>query len=100
MLSEGVRAAGAARIARYARIVEELLTTRRRWPFLAFGAVGVVACVVIVALPDSLLVQMERNRALDSGQAGWAYRLLVLFALVAAAFTMFGALLIWQGITG
>jgi hypothetical protein len=70
--------------------VEELLA-RRRWPFVAFGAVGIVACVVIIALPDSLLAQMERNRPLDSGQAGWAYRLLVLFALVAAAFTMFRA---------
>ncbi|MDQ4124648.1 MAG: hypothetical protein M3134_03470 [Actinomycetota bacterium] len=69
----------------------EDLVARRRWPFLAFGAVGVVACVVIVALPDSLLVQMERNRPFDSGQAGWAYRLLVLFALVAAGFTMFRA---------
>lgn len=70
--------------------MEELLA-RRRWPFIAFGAVGVVACVVVVALPDSLLSQIERNRPLDSGQAGWAYRLLVLFALVAAAFTMFRA---------
>lgn len=70
--------------------MEDLLA-RRRWPFLAFAAVGVVACVVIVALPDSLLAQMERNRPLDSGQAGWAYRLLVLFALVAAVFTMFRA---------
>ena len=68
--------------------MEDLLA-RRRWPFLAFGAVGVVACVVIASLPESLLVQLERNRALNSGQAGWAYRLLVLFALVAAAYTMF-----------
>lgn len=68
--------------------VEELLV-RRRWPFLAFGAVGIVACIVVASLPDSLLAQMERNRALNSGQAGWAYRLLVLFALAAAAYTMF-----------
>lgn len=86
-----VRAAGAPRIARYARTVEELLA-RRRWPFLAFGAVGIVACIVILSLPESLLSQMERNRALSSGQAGWAYRLLVLFALVAAAFSMFRAI--------
>lgn len=69
----------------------EELAGRRRWPFAAFGAVGVVACVAIAALPESLLAQLERNRALDSGQAGWAYRLLVLFALVAAAYTMFRA---------
>lgn len=73
--------------------VEELLA-RRRLPFLAFGAVGVVACIVILALPESLLAQMERNRALSSGQAGWAYRLLVLFALAAAAFSMFRAITI------
>jgi hypothetical protein len=69
----------------------EDLVARRRFPFLAFGAVGVVACIVVLALPDSLLAQIERNRPFDSGQAGWAYRLLVLFALAAAAFTMFRA---------
>lgn len=71
--------------------MEDLLG-RRRWPFLAFGAVGIVACVVIASLPDSLLAQLERNRALTSGQAGWAYRFLVLFALAAAAFSMFRAI--------
>jgi hypothetical protein len=86
-----VRAGEPPRIARYARFVEELLA-RRRWPFLAFGAVGIVACIVILSLPESLVAQMERNRALSSGQAGWAYRLLVLFALVAAAFSMFRAI--------
>lgn len=70
--------------------MEDLLA-RRRLPFLAFGAVGVVACVVIASLPDSLIAQIERNRALTSGQAGWAYRLLVLFALAAAAYGMFRA---------
>ncbi|MDQ3953036.1 MAG: hypothetical protein M3279_08755 [Actinomycetota bacterium] len=68
--------------------MEELMG-RRRWPFVAFGAVGIVACIVIASLPDGLLAQMERNRAFSSGQAGWAYRLLVLFALGAAAYTMF-----------
>lgn len=67
----------------------EDLSARRRWPFLAFGAVGIVACVVVAALPDSLIVQIENNRALNSGQAGWAYRLLVLFALAGAAYSMF-----------
>ena len=65
------------------------LAGRRRWSFLLFGAVGVVACVVVAALPESLVVQLERNRGLNSGQAGWAYRLLVLFALVGAAYSMF-----------
>ncbi|HEX2057991.1 MAG TPA: hypothetical protein VHI71_06440 [Actinomycetota bacterium] len=68
--------------------MEELLA-RRRWPFLGFGAVGIVACIVVASVPESLLAQMERNRALNSGQAGWAYRLLVIFALAAAAYTMF-----------
>ena len=65
------------------------LIERRRWPFLAFGAVGLVACFVVAALPESLVTQMEQNRALNSGQAGWAYRFLVLFALVGAAYSMF-----------
>lgn len=73
--------------------MEELLA-RRRLPFIGFAAVGVVACIVILALPDSLIVQMERNRSLNSGQAGWAYRLLVLFALAGAAFSMFRAITI------
>ena len=73
--------------------MEELLA-RRRLPFIGFAAVGVVACIVILSLPESLIAQMERNRALDSGQAGWAYRFLVLFALVAAAFSMFRAITI------
>lgn len=72
----------------------EALVARRRWAFVGFGAVGVVACVVVAALPESLVAQMERNRALSSGQAGWAYRLLVLFALAAAAYTMFRAITI------
>lgn len=80
-------------MARYARDVEELLA-RRRLPFIGFAAVGVVACIVILSLPDSLIVQMERNRSLSSGQAGWAYRLLVLFALAGAAFSMFRAITI------
>jgi hypothetical protein len=65
------------------------LAGRRRWPFLLFGAVGLVACFVVAALPESLVVQLERNRGLNSGQAGWAYRLLVLFALAGAAYSMF-----------
>lgn len=67
----------------------ENLIERRRWPFLAFGAVGLVACFVVAALPETLIVQLERNRALNSGQAGWAYRFLVLFALAGAAYSGF-----------
>jgi hypothetical protein len=66
----------------------EQLIRRRRGPFVLFGAAGIVACIVVAALPESLVAQMERNRALSSGQAGWAYRLLVVFALAAAAYTM------------
>ncbi|HEV2757312.1 MAG TPA: hypothetical protein VG318_16225 [Actinomycetota bacterium] len=67
----------------------EDLAGRRRAPFLLFGAVGVLACIVVLALPESLVVQLERNRGLNSGQAGWAYRLLVLFALAGAVYSMF-----------
>lgn len=70
----------------------EDLARRRRGPFVLFGVAGLVACVVVAALPESLVAQMERNRALNSGQAGWAYRLLVLFALAAAAYTMLKAI--------
>lgn len=91
--SSGVRNLGGRRIGRTLGHVDDL-SARRRWPFLLFGAVGVVACVVVAALPDNLVTQMERNRAFDSGQAGWAYRLLVLFAVAAAAYTMFKAITI------
>ncbi|MFN2586803.1 MAG: hypothetical protein ABR613_01610 [Actinomycetota bacterium] len=67
----------------------EDLARRRRLPFLAFGSVGLVVCIVVLALPESLIVQLERNRGLNSGQAGWAYRLLVLFALAGAAYSVF-----------
>lgn len=75
----------------YAEPVEDL-ARRRRGPFVLFGLAGLVACVVVVALPESLVAQMDRNRALNSGQAGWAYRLLVFFALAAAAYTMLRAI--------
>ena len=71
--------------------MEDLLK-RRRPPFAAFGAVGAVACLVVASLPESLVTQMYRNRTLDSSQAGWAYRFLVLFALVAAAYGGFRAI--------
>lgn len=71
--------------------MEELIR-QRRGPFVLFGVAGLVACIVVAALPESLVAQMARNRALNSSQAGWAYRLLVGFALAAAAYTMFKAI--------
>ena len=61
-------------------VAVEELSARRRTPF-AFGAsVFIAICVAVIALPDSFLVQIERYRPLNDAQAGWAYRLLALFA--------------------
>lgn len=58
------------------------LGARRTGPFVVAGAVILIICSVVVGLPDPLLTRLMRDRILDGDQAGWAYRLLVLFALI------------------
>jgi hypothetical protein len=46
----------------------------------------------VIAIPDSLLAQLERNRPFTNAQAGWAYRLLAFFAigqLIYAGYSIF-----------
>ena len=65
----------------------EELANRRRGPFVVLAALFVTICVVVIAVPDSVLAQVERNRPLTDGQSGWAYRLLAFFALVQIVYT-------------
>ncbi|MGH2756571.1 MAG: hypothetical protein ACRDI3_02145 [Actinomycetota bacterium] len=58
------------------------LLQRRRGPFLAVLAAGIVVCAAVVSIPDSLLSQIERNRPLTDAQVGWAYRLIAIAATV------------------
>ena len=51
------------------------------------AALFVSICVMVIAVPDSVLTQIERNRPLTDGQSGWAYRLLAFFALVQIIYT-------------
>ncbi|MBW3595509.1 MAG: hypothetical protein KY391_08010 [Actinobacteria bacterium] len=58
------------------------LYERRRPSFLVTAAVITILSVAIARLPDSFVNTLERNRFLDNSSAGWAYRLLALFAIV------------------
>ena len=62
------------------------LLARRRGPFAVALVAVVVVCIVVIALPESLFEQVERNRPLTDAQAGWAYRLIALVALVQAGY--------------
>lgn len=65
----------------------EELANRRRGPFIVVAALFASICVVVIAIPDSVLAQIERNRPLTEGQAGWAYRLLAFFAIGQIVYT-------------
>ena len=65
----------------------EELANRRRGPFIIVAAISVAICVVVIAIPDSILAQLEHNRPLTDAQAGWAYRLLALFAIGQIVYT-------------
>lgn len=47
----------------------------------------IAICVVVIAIPDSILAQLKSNRPLTDAQAGWAYRLLALFAVGQIVYT-------------
>jgi hypothetical protein len=63
------------------------LVNRRRGPFIVLAATLVAICVVVIAIPDSILAQLENNRPLTDAQAGWAYRLLAFFAVSLIVYT-------------
>jgi hypothetical protein len=58
-------------------------------PFLWATAVLLVVSIAVARLPQTFVEQLRRNRAFDSAQAGWAYRLLVLMAVVQAGYAGF-----------
>lgn len=51
------------------------------------AALFVSICLIVIAIPDSVLAQIERNRPLTDAQAGWAYRLLAFFAIGQIVYT-------------
>lgn len=69
------------------------LANRRRGPFIVVGSLFVAICIVVIALPDSMLVQVERNRPLTDTQAGWVYRLLAFFAI---ALIVYGGMVVFR----
>ena len=65
----------------------EELANLRRGPFSIVAALFVSICIIVIAIPDSVLAQIERNRPLTDMQAGWAYRLLAFFAISQIVYT-------------
>jgi hypothetical protein len=63
------------------------LLDRRRGPFIVTTAIFIAVCVVVIAIPDSVLAQLKNNRPLTDRQAGWAYRLLAFFAIIQVIYT-------------
>jgi len=56
---------------------------QRQWPpFAVVAAVLLVLSIAIARLPESLVEQLQRNSLLTGTEAGWAYRLLVAFAVI------------------
>lgn len=51
------------------------------------AATFVAICIVVIAIPDSVLAQLKSNRPFTDAQAGWAYRLLALFAIGQIVYT-------------
>ena len=65
------------------------ISDRRNGPFLVAASVGGIVTLALFRLPESFVAQLRRNRALDVGAAGWAFRLLVLAALAQAIYVGF-----------
>ena len=65
----------------------EDLAKRRRGPFIVVAALFFAICVVVIAIPDPVLAQLEARRPLTDAQAGWAYRLLAFFAIGQIVYT-------------
>jgi hypothetical protein len=61
-------------------------------PFIYLGAVLLIVFVAVARLPELFVAQMERNSPLSFSQAGWAFRLLALAAVLQAAYGGFSIL--------
>jgi hypothetical protein len=70
---------------------------QRRWPpFALVSAVLMVLSIALARLPESLVEQLERNSPLTGTEAGWAYRLLVAFAVIQVLYGGFRVLRVEQ----
>jgi hypothetical protein len=65
---------------------------RRRPPFIVAASILLIVSIAIARLPDSLVSSIENNRTFTNSQAGWAYRLLALAAVVQAFYGGFAIL--------
>jgi len=61
-------------------------------PFIYLGAVMLIVFVAIARLPELFVAQMENNSPFSFAQAGWAFRLLALAAVIQAAYGGFSIL--------
>jgi hypothetical protein len=59
---------------------------RRTAPFGIALAIGAMLTLALFRLPELFVARFERERALSFGQAGWAFRFLVMAALAQAAY--------------
>ncbi|MGI8773707.1 MAG: hypothetical protein ACR2KQ_01650 [Actinomycetota bacterium] len=55
-------------------------------PFLFSLGVSIAVAIVVALLPETVVDQLRRNRALDEAQAGWSYRLLAFMAIAQALY--------------
>ena len=65
---------------------------RNRLPFYLVAVVISLVCLAILRLPESFVVELERQRPFTSDQSGWAYRLLAIAAFAQAAYGGFSLL--------
>lgn len=55
-------------------------------PFLLALGLSLAVGIGVTLLPDTLVGQLRRNRALDEAQTAWSYRLLALMAIAQALY--------------
>ena len=67
--------------------------SRKFTPFAVLAISLLILSIAIARLPDSLVAQMRRSALLTGSEAGWAYRLLLLAAVVQA---IYGAAVLLQ----
>ena len=70
-------------------VVDDDLLERRRRPFGIALAAAVIVTIAVFRLPELFVDQLRRNRAFDTGQSGWLFRLLAIAAVAQAAYIGF-----------
>ncbi len=61
-------------------------------PFIYLGAVMLIVFVAVARLPELFVAEMENDSPLSFAQAGWAFRLIALAAVLQAAYGGFSIL--------